>query len=129
MAEKEKTERRVYVLPTELVDRIRRFQLDNKIPSEVEAVRRLIDTSLHLRDDVDSILEKFHNKFDNEKDLRVLSRDILSTHPLVSTIQHEQDSVVFILQDRSKGKFRLDGKGFTWSNFGDNWEEDDHIPF
>ena len=38
--------RRVYELPKELMDRIRRYQADRRLPSEVAAVRELLDYAL-----------------------------------------------------------------------------------
>ena len=43
---REGTERRVYVLPAELVERIRSFQRDERLPSETEAARQLLELAL-----------------------------------------------------------------------------------
>jgi len=129
VAEKEATERRVYVLPQELVERVRKYQRDTLISSEVEAVRRLLDTALQLRDDTQSILDKFHNRFSSEKDLRVLSRDILGVHPLVDSIQHTNYSVIFSLKNGDKASFTISGEGKIWNKRTEKWEEDMNIPF
>src|ERR1700681_1721560 len=76
MADKEEMERRVYVLPVEQLERLRAYQSRNGISSEVEAVRRLLDAALQMRDTVPDILRKLKSRFANEKDLRVLARDI-----------------------------------------------------
>lgn len=129
MAEKEATERRVYVLPVELVERVRRYQRNNLISSEVEAVRRLLDTALHLKDDAQSILDKFHDRFNNDKDLRVLSRDILAIHPLVEQIHHRNNCVEFTLKDGQRARFLSNGDGQIWDIAKSGWVADDHIPF
>lgn len=127
MAEKEPTERRVYVLPAELVERIRRYQKDHLIASEVEAVRRLLDTALHLRDNVHSLLQKMLDKFQVEKDIRIIARDVLAVHPLVESILNSSSSVEFSLKDGSKGYLRNDGKAFFHRN--GSWVEEDYMPF
>lgn len=132
MAEKEATERRVYVLPVELVERVRQYQKDNAIASEVEAVRRLLDTALQMRDTVNTILKKMLAKFEAEKDLRIISRDILATHPLVEHIKNSNDSVEFVLKDSWRGKFTSNGKALTSlgnSRWSDGSDLDDEIPF
>ena len=40
---REAMERRVYIMPVSLLERVLRFQLDNRLKSEAEAVRQLID--------------------------------------------------------------------------------------
>jgi hypothetical protein len=45
----EQTTRRVYILPTELVQRIHEFGYANGHPSEVAAVRALLDSALTAR--------------------------------------------------------------------------------
>lgn len=42
-------ERRVYLLPRELVARILDYQLDKLLPSEVAAVRELLETGLEAK--------------------------------------------------------------------------------
>lgn len=130
MAEKEATERRVYVLPVELVERVRQFQKDNLIASEVEAVRRLLDTALHMRDDVHSILKKMSVRFETEKDIRIISRDILAAHPLVEHIKISNNSVEFTLKDGMRGRFNSSGKLMVAApNSRLTDELDDEIPF
>ncbi|MFG1184331.1 hypothetical protein [Xanthobacter aminoxidans] len=130
MAEKEATERRVYVLPVELVERIRQFQKDNLIASEVEAVRRLLDTALHMRDDVHTILKKMSGRFETEKDIRIISRDILAAHPLVEHIKISNNAIEFTLKDGMRGRFNNSGKLMT-AVPGGRWADDldDEIPF
>ncbi len=41
--------RKVYVLPNEMVERVRQYTKDKGIPSETEAVRRLLAKALDAR--------------------------------------------------------------------------------
>lgn len=118
MAEKEATERRVYVLPKELLDRIRGYQSRNGIGAEVEAVRRLLDTALQMRDTVHDILNKLKSKFAEEKDLRVLAREVLAGHILVREVRFEDRAVMFTLGGDMIGRIEDDGRIFT----GYDWE-------
>lgn len=43
-------ERRIHVLPKELLGRIRGYQVDNNISSEVETVRRLLNEALDRKE-------------------------------------------------------------------------------
>ena len=113
MAEKEATERRVYVLPSELVERIRSFQEATGIPSEVEAVRRLLDAALQRRDTIESIMEKIRERLKSEKDLRIISRDILVTHPLVKSIRLTEDGLYFDLETGQGGQITNNLKTFV----------------
>lgn len=129
MAEKEATERRVYVLPVELVERVRQYQKDNLIASEVEAVRRLLDTALHLRDDVHSLLQKMKTKYKAEKDIRVISRDVLALHPLIESIKISDGSIEFTMKNGGMGSFATDGEAYFMNKGQWNRELDDEIPF
>jgi len=97
VAEKEKTERRVYVLPLEQLERIRAYQTAHGIGSEVEAVRRLLDAALQMRDDIYDVLKTLKSRYSADKDLRILVRDILATHTLVQSVRYEEGAVCFYL--------------------------------
>ncbi|CAI3941602.1 unnamed protein product [Commensalibacter communis] len=43
-------ERRIHVLPKELLEKIRKYQMDYNISSEVETVRRLLNEALDRRE-------------------------------------------------------------------------------
>lgn len=120
-AEKEAAERRVYVLPAELVQRIRDYQEAQAIPSEVEAVRRLLDAALQMRDDVFSIITKLRTRSQTEKDLRILSRDVLATHPLVREIRINDAGLTFKMQNGDAGRIgpQLDTYHDASGGFGD----------
>jgi hypothetical protein len=117
------TERRVYVLPTEQLERIRAYQAADAIASEVEAVRRLLDVSLQLRDTVPDLLKKLESRFASERDLRVLARDILALHPLVVNVNFTDGAVSFGFKGDDYGM--IDSGGITFrSNTGEpgDWE-------
>jgi hypothetical protein len=112
MADKEATERRVYVLPTEQLERIRAYQTANGIASEVEAVRRLLDIGLQLRDNIFDILRTLKSRYSSDKDLRILAKDILAPHTLVKSVHFDNDSVWFYMTDGEGGK--IDRHGLTY---------------
>ena len=91
------TQRRVYVLPEELVGRILAFQRETGLPSETEAARRLLDEGLKRHDTYKSIIDRFLNRF---KEIRILSdaaKEVLAGHPLISTIRFEDNAIHFRL--------------------------------
>lgn len=117
MAEESATIRKIYVLPRELVERIASFQEDKKLPSEVEAVRRLLDEALKYRDTPDLIIERFKERLKSDGIPSSVARDVLVGHPLVKNIgQEELDAVTFTMKDDRM--FRI------WSN--GHSEEKDH---
>ncbi len=155
MADKVGTERKVWVLPAELSDRIKLYQASQGIASEVEAARRLLDTALQMRDGVEDILNKLRERFRIEKDFRVLARDVLATHPLVEEIQIREAYLQFKLRSEIYGQITVAGEIYSGTEPGylsqhreepkrevkpakpaslsDSWERsgdlDDEIPF
>lgn len=110
---KEKTQRRVYALPTELVDRILSYQKEMGLASEVEAARRLLDFALQNRDTVERLLVRLGQRFSEEKDLRVLASEILMPHVLVRQVSfNEQGWLTFEMHDKSSGA--INQKGDLW---------------
>ncbi|GAA2885603.1 hypothetical protein GGQ99_005074 [Aminobacter niigataensis] len=95
--EKDKGQRRVYVLPNELVERIAAYQKDMGIQSEVEAARRLLDEALKSRDDWRSITRRFKEKLAETRVLSEIAKEVLVGHPLVSHIAFEPNMVRFTL--------------------------------
>ncbi|WP_428487471.1 hypothetical protein [Rhodopila sp.] len=113
MADKDGVERKVWLLPTELSERIKAFQASQGIASEVEAARRLLDSALQMRDAVPDILRKLRDRYEEEKDLRVLARDVLVNHALVRSVTFDDDSVWFQFRDETLGRIEKDGKTYT----------------
>ena len=102
-------ERRVYTLPSELLARVRAYQLSQNIPSEVEAARRLLDSALQLRDTIEDILARLRDRFVEEKDLRILASDVLIRHNLVESIKINDAGLVFFLRNGDGGHIDQDG--------------------
>lgn len=139
------SKRRVYDLPLELVDRITAFQQEKKLPSEVEAVRRLLDEALKYRDTPDLIIARFKDRLREDGIPASVARDVLSGHPLVATIdQSDMDAISFKMKDGGVFMVNAAGKSYVLEDgYGDRWQEypptpkaiekqtpfDDDIPF
>ena len=154
-AGKDATERRVYNLPSSLLERLRAYQTSQGIPSETEAARRLLDTALQLRDNVHNLLAMLEQRYGDEKDLRVLAADILIKHALVKSVEVGDSNVSFTMRDGDRGMITsvgdiyfqdIDMQSDDWSQVvrpkprsarskGGNWDAppasdlDDEIPF
>jgi hypothetical protein len=107
--EKEKTQRRVYVLPTELVERITAFQNDMGLQSEVEAARKLLDEALKRRDDWRAITRRFLDRLKETRFLTDIGGEVLMGHPLVEGMTFAQDSITFKLTSGEEVTIRKDG--------------------
>lgn len=120
---KDGTERRVYNLPGNLLARLRAFQSGQGIASEAEAVRRLLDSALQMRDSVEDILKSMQKRFEEEKDLRVLASEILTRHALVTQIVFEENAVWFRVKSGERGQFDCFGARYTGraEEADDNW--------
>ncbi|OBQ94169.1 hypothetical protein [Mesorhizobium sp. AA23] len=126
-ADKESTQRRVYVLPTELVERITKFQADMKLQSEVEAARRLLDEALKHRDDAEAITRRFIERLKDTRMMSDIAKDVLVGHPLINQIKMTTSSISFgmttgdvvtvyqdgtaSVQDRHKRSFNINADG------------------
>lgn len=110
MAEKDGVERKVWLLPAELSERIKAFQASQGITSEVEAARRLLDSALQMRDTVQDLLRKLKDRYAEEKDLRVLARDVLVNHMLVTSVHFGDDNIRFDFKDGWIGRFFKTGE-------------------
>jgi len=80
------TQRRVYALPTEMVDRIVAYQKERGLASEVEAVRRLLDDALKSRDNLERIINRYLSRLGQYKVHADAAREVLVGHPLVRSI-------------------------------------------
>ncbi|AYO83682.1 helix-turn-helix domain-containing protein [Methylobacterium brachiatum] len=88
-----------YVLPNELLERVAEYKNAVGIPSDDEAIRRLIDDALKHRDDYFTIIERLMNKFYVLKSLREAAGYVLANHPLVKNIVFEGNDLKFILNN------------------------------
>lgn len=111
--QRELTQRRVYVLPTELVDRILAFQKNAGLTSEVEAARRLLDEALMHRDKVADLINRFIGAVKNGSLLPDAVRDVLIGHPRVQGMSFGED-VVWVEFDKLNDRvdFHADGRAF-----------------
>lgn len=106
---KTETQRRVYLLPNDLVDRIVRYQTERGLKSEVEAVRRLIDEALKMRDDTEDIIERFLRSLHEHRELSEAAKEVLVGHPLVAEMQFHKHMLKFTI--KGEGEFRSDYLG------------------
>jgi len=132
-SDKEKTLRRVYVLPTELVERITAFQSRMGFSSEVEAARRLLDEALKYREDAEQIIASFAKRMKETKILSDIAKDILVGHPKVSQLKFDDSSVTVTLTDGDVIVFNNHGGGYLKRSIGapQKFDEDGilEIPF
>lgn len=140
--DKEKTQRRVYVLPTELVERIVAYQQDMGLPSEVEAARRLLDEALMSRDDWRAITNRFLEKLKETRVMSDIAKDVLIGHPLVSQVRMEPGLIKFDLTSGETVEITNNGLVSATDNYSQSLELnpqarintssrslDDEIPF
>lgn len=111
--DKPATERRIHVLPVELLERVRSYQNDNAIASEVEAVRRLLSEALQARDSIDDLMKQVRAQFKKDRDFRTLARDVLSSHILVKRMEIADLDLRFVMRNGDSGKIDRQGKTQT----------------
>jgi hypothetical protein len=107
---KEKTQRRVYVLPTELVDRVLAFQIEVGLNSEVEAARRLLDDALKSRDTFKTLVTRFVSRLKETRIPAEVAKDVLVGHPLVQRIQFNDGQIEFGMRDGNEVRIWSDGR-------------------
>jgi hypothetical protein len=121
--EKDKGQRRVYMLPSDLMDRLVRYQRDLGIASEAEAVRRLLDGALKSRDTHDDLIERFQERLKEIRDLADAAKEVLVGHPHVAALRFQSDKLEFDIKGGGTFAIDLDGKcsendgDFGWSNY------------
>ncbi|TGP24893.1 MULTISPECIES: hypothetical protein [unclassified Mesorhizobium] len=108
--DKAKTQRRVYVLPTELVDRMVAYQQEMGLASEVETARRLLDEALKHHDTALSITRRFQDRLKETRLLADIAKDVLIGHPLLSTLRMELDRIEFTLTRGDQITVHADGR-------------------
>lgn len=92
-----------YVLPNELISKIERFKISIGIPSNDEAVRRIIDNFLKQRDDIVDVIENILTKYKLTKSIREAASIVVANHPLVATVSLGYDGVGFTFNDQEYG--------------------------
>ncbi|MBN8292815.1 hypothetical protein JI664_12645 [Rhodobacter sp. NTK016B] len=122
------TVRKVYVFPKDLADRISAFQKAKKLPSEVEAVRRLLDEALLHRDNDDLLLERLVARLNSDGMVTSAAKDVLVGHPLVASISFPSiDAVEFRMKNGAEYKVYDDGRVFEVD--AGVWRKYEVIPF
>lgn len=128
-SEESSTVRKVYVFPRELADRIAAFQQAKKLPSEVEAVRRLLDEALLHRDTADDLLSRFAERLKLDAMPASVSRDLLVGHPLIEEIRFpDLNRVIFKMKGFGEFSIRADGAAQHFSDYSGGWQDYDYDP-
>ena len=100
--------RKVWLLPTELSERIKAFQASQGIVSEVEAARRLLDSALQMWDTPLDILRRLQASFQVHGNVRSAAADVLARHAQVARIEFpDGNSLTFDLRSGSKHTFSV----------------------
>ena len=116
MAEKENNmasptddaQRKIYVLPKELVERIVNFQKSHRYPSEVEAVRYLLNKALLFSQTPDELMTDVYFYLDDAagdaKAIEDIVKDVLIGHPLVSILSIQKNGYFITLENGDEYK-------------------------
>lgn len=109
------------LLPPAMVWRVARFRRSQNLPSNEEAAKRLIKFALEERESTKDILEKLHESFKNERDLRLLARDVIASHGAITNIKYAKDYIWFETTSNESGA--IDKKGTLYfSEDGRDWD-------
>lgn len=109
------------LLPPAMVWRVNRFRKSQNLPSNEEAAKRLIKFALDERESTKDILEKLHEAFDSEKDLRLLAKDVIASHGAMTNIKYGKDYVWFVTNSNESGAIDRKGKLY-FSEDGRDWD-------
>lgn len=104
------TKRCVYQLPGGLHDRVVAFQERMGLPTEVEAVRRLLDQALQHKDTCRDIAKRFQAEILSGSTLRRAAQSVLAGHPLVQSIEFGEHDLKFTLTTREAATVRANGE-------------------
>jgi hypothetical protein len=105
------TMRRVYVLPVDLVERIAAFQKDRGYNSEVEAVRKLLDDALRMRETPDDVVTRFLERLSVLREPSEVAREIAAGHPAVSDIGFGEDEIQLWFKGRKGLSAKINAAG------------------
>lgn len=122
--EKEKVPDRTLVeqlLPPAMVWRVNRYREANGLPSNEEAAKRLVKIALEERESTKDILEKLHESFKKETDLRMLARDVIASHGAMVNIRYGKDYIWFDTKSGESGAIDKKGKLY-FSDEGREWD-------
>lgn len=116
------TQRRVYALPTETVERIVEYQKEKGFQSEVEAVRRLLDEALKSRDTPTKIINRLLARLEVHRVATAAAGEVLMGHPMVEGMRFTRDSVTVKLTDAPEVTIQDDGSvSFEPMSMEDQW--------
>lgn len=109
----EDTQRKIYVLPKELADRITKFQRRHGYPSEVEAVRHLLNKALLFSQTPDELMTDVWGYLDDAEDdakaIENMVKDLLMGHPLVSILSIQKNGYFITLENGDEYKIGKNG--------------------
>lgn len=101
-------QRKIYVLPKELADRIVNFQRGHRYPSEVEAVRYLLNKALLFSQTPDELMTDVYfclkKAEDDAKAIENIVKDLLIGHPLVSILSIQKNGYFITLENGDEYK-------------------------
>jgi len=109
------------LFPPQLIWRISRFKDNANLPNNEEAAKRLIKSALDERESTTDILDKLSQMFKSERDLRILSREVIAPHAAVENIQYGKDYVWFSTRNNESGAIDKKGKLY-FSADGNAWD-------
>lgn len=105
-----------------MVWRVERYRNSSGLISKEEAAKRLIKFALEERESTKDILDKLHESFKKEKDLRLLARDVIASHSAATNIKYGKDYVWFETKSNESGAVDKKGKLY-FSEHGNEWDE------
>lgn len=97
-------QRKIYVLPKELVERIVNFQKSRRYPSEVEAVRHLLNKGLVFCQTPDELMLEVFSCLINNKSTESIVNGLLVGHPLVASLTIQKNGYFFTLENGDEYK-------------------------
>ncbi|MBS1077889.1 Arc family DNA-binding protein [Gluconobacter kondonii] len=109
------------IFPPQLIWRISRFKDNAGLPSNEESAKRLIKSALDERESTKDILDKINKLFETERDLRVISREVIAPHASVDNIRYGKDWVWFLTRNGESGGVDKKGKLY-FSEDGNDWD-------
>lgn len=107
-------QRKIYVLPKELIGRIVKFQRKHGYPSEVEAVRYLLNKALLFSQTPDELMTDvwiyLNMAAGNAKTTEEMVKDVLMGHPLVSILSVQKNGYFITLENDDEYKISKNGR-------------------
>lgn len=123
---KDKMQRRVYVLPTDLVERIVEIQKDQGFSSEVDVVRWLLEDAVWRHDTADTILARYRERIISGYSAIDAAKECLIGHPKISNFSIGHGAGISI-EIQNYGKFALDMQGRV-TKVGEDGSETEYLP-